>query len=184
MSKDYLSDEEKALFRQAMHNVKPLNPSTNRTIKHRAVIPYAPKKPAEEPLSCSIYLSSQYSEPMTTNAILSYCEPSFSRKRFAQLKKGQIRWQAHLDLHGLSIESAKASLGHFIMKHYQLENRCLLIIHGKGGHYGEPPVLKSYVNHWLRQMPQVMAFHSTIPQDGGTGAVYLLLRRLNRMESI
>ncbi|AHE66450.1 Smr/MutS family protein [Legionella oakridgensis] len=184
MSKDFLSDEDKALFQQAVLNVKPLE-KKNRIIKERPVIHKPQKKPTfENSPSDFIYLSSQYIEPVSTHEILSYCEPGFPRKRFAQLKKGQIRWQAHLDLHGLQTESARDSLSNFIMKQYQQENRCLLIIHGKGGHHGEPPVLKSYVNHWLKQIPQVMAFHSAIPRDGGTGAVYLLLKRFNRMESI
>lgn len=39
------------------------------------------------------------------------------------------------------------------------------------------PVLKGKVNVWLRQKGEVMAFCTAIPRDGGTGAVYVLLRR-------
>ncbi|MEE9156926.1 MAG: Smr/MutS family protein, partial [Gammaproteobacteria bacterium] len=39
------------------------------------------------------------------------------------------------------------------------------------------PVLKNKLNNWLRQRDEVLAFCSTRPVDGGTGAVYVLLKR-------
>ena len=55
--------------------------------------------------------------------------------------------------------------------------RCAHIIHGKGYRSGErQPVLKRKVNYWLRLRPDVLAFCSATPRDGGTGAVYVLLR--------
>ena len=38
-------------------------------------------------------------------------------------------------------------------------------------------MLKGYVNHWLKELDAVQAFHSAQPQHGGTGAVYVLLRK-------
>ena len=56
--------------------------------------------------------------------------------------------------------------------------RCVHIIHGKGhGSSNQGPVLKNKVNAWLRQREEVLAFCSAQPKDGGTGAVYVLLRR-------
>jgi DNA-nicking Smr family endonuclease len=52
------------------------------------------------------------------------------------------------------------------------------IIHGKGnGSRHRGPVLKQKINHWLRQRDEVLAFCSARPMDGGTGAIYVLLRR-------
>jgi DNA-nicking Smr family endonuclease len=51
------------------------------------------------------------------------------------------------------------------------------IIHGKGYRSGaRGPVLKNAVNLWLRRHLDVMAFASARAIDGGTGAVYVLLR--------
>lgn len=50
------------------------------------------------------------------------------------------------------------------------------IVHGKGAHTGQT-LLKTYVNGWLPQLPDVLAFVSALPRDGGAGAVYVLLRR-------
>jgi len=55
--------------------------------------------------------------------------------------------------------------------------RCLLITHGKGAQSNPPARIKSYVNHWLQQVENVIAFHSAIPKHGGTGSVYVLLKK-------
>ena len=56
--------------------------------------------------------------------------------------------------------------------------RCVRIVHGKGlSSEGKLPVLKVKVNSWLRQKDDVLAFCSARPQDGGTGAVYVLLKK-------
>lgn len=99
------------------------------------------------------------------------------RKRLTALRSGEIVSEARLDLHGLNPDSARTSLCDFIEKQTLQGKRCVLIIHGKGSKHGEAPVLKNHVNHWLQQLPQVLAFHSAIPRDGGTGALYVLLKR-------
>jgi DNA-nicking Smr family endonuclease len=56
----------------------------------------------------------------------------------------------------------------------------LLIVHGKGQSKNQgkqTAVLKGYVNHWLRELEAVQAFHSARPAHGGTGAIYVLLRK-------
>jgi DNA-nicking Smr family endonuclease len=55
--------------------------------------------------------------------------------------------------------------------------RCLLITHGKGAQSNPPARIKSYVNHWLQQVENVIAFHSATPRHGGTGSVYVLLKK-------
>jgi DNA-nicking Smr family endonuclease len=109
--------------------------------------------------------------------MLSYKHPSVSTQRFRALQKGAIPWEARLDLHGLHRDEAKEALSQFI--HHQIQNhkRSLLIIHGKGGQEGSPPVIKNLVNRWLPQFSDVLAFHSACPKDGGNGAVYVLLKK-------
>ena len=83
-----------------------------------------------------------------------------------------------MDLHGLNVDLAADTLRSFILKQQDLDHRNLLIIHGKGGHLGDVSTLKSYVNHWLKQFPGVIAFHSALARDGGTGSVYVLPKRI------
>jgi DNA-nicking Smr family endonuclease len=178
MSNDNLSDEDKALFRRMMHEVKPLG--KNNTLLMKAALPLAniiPKRALHEKQPTDYNLSNYYQDVVNSDSVLTYCKQSIPRRRLHQLKSGQIPWQARLDLHGLRPDAARESLCHFIAHQLQLENRCLLIIHGKGGLYGEAPILKNHVNHWLQQLPEVLAFHSALARDGGSGALYVLLQR-------
>ncbi|WP_456270009.1 Smr/MutS family endonuclease [Kushneria sp. AK178] len=99
-------------------------------------------------------------------------------RTLAQLKRGAIAWQAGLDLHGYDLEQARAELEAFLQEARSNRARCVLIVHGKAwSGAARYPVIKSHVNAWLRELPEVLAFCSAQDRDGGTGAVYVLLRR-------
>lgn len=109
---------------------------------------------------------------------LSYCQPGIQKRVFKKLRRGQYITIDELDLHGLTLHQAKKRLLHFLATALQVEGSCVSIIHGKGHRSdNKEPVLKRQTNHWLKQHPRVLAFHSAQPRDGGTGAVYVLLRR-------
>jgi len=178
MADDYLSDEDKALFRQTVGAVKPLDKSKRQTLKAKPPLPIVRRRVSViEKVLPEYTLSNTYIDEVNADAILTYGQQTIPSKRFRQLKTGQIPWQARLDLHGLRPETAGEVLCAFIEKQVALQNRCLLIIHGKGGHRGEAPILKNRLNDWLRQLPSILAFHSALPRDGGSGAVYVLLKR-------
>jgi len=180
-----ISDEDKALFNETMKTVKPLRNTTQR--EPRA--PVTPKvgrdlrrpRPTspvlEETPKSDYYLSNHYPDIVSPTTTLTYCSRDMPRKRLQELKNGYIRWEGRLDLHGLRPDAAREALCNFIDRQSNIGHRCLLIIHGKGGRHDEEPILKNHVNHWLQQLSQVLAFHSAIPRDGGTGAVYVLLKR-------
>lgn len=182
MADDEISEEDRNLFRQMMTSVKPLAGSKKMDNKLIKTSPSSlpsrksrkPEQSTEKPVTT---LSSMYPEEVQAHTILSYTTQSIPNKRFRELKNGQIPWQARLDLHGLTTEEAEAALPVFIAQHYEAEHRCVLIIHGKGGHSHQTPILKNLTNHWLKQIPTVLAFHSAIAKDGGTGALYVLLKR-------
>lgn len=97
-----------------------------------------------------------------------------------RLKDGEIALQDHLDLHGLSREEARRALDTFIQNAIALGDRCLLVIHGRGLKSPEGPVLKEAVITWLttgRLSHHVLALCSARACDGGTGALYVLLRK-------
>jgi DNA-nicking Smr family endonuclease len=96
-----------------------------------------------------------------------------------KLKKGELAVQAYLDLHGFMAELAKEKVSLFIRNSYSMGYRCIMIIHGRGLKSHEGPVLKNHVINWLSSGPlsgYVLAFCSARPCDGGTGAVYVLLK--------
>ena len=95
-----------------------------------------------------------------------------------RLRRGEYSIRDEIDLHGLTQDEARAALGAFLAEAVAHGQRCVRIIHGKGlgsGHRG--PVLKSAVNRWLRRHGAVVAFCSARRNDGGTGALYVLLAR-------
>lgn len=95
----------------------------------------------------------------------------------ADLQRGAIAVELELDLHGLRVVEAQEVLAQFLAECRRRRTRCALIVHGKGFRSdGRQPVLKQKVNYWLRLRQEVLAFCSARRQDGGTGAVYVLLR--------
>lgn len=94
-----------------------------------------------------------------------------------KLRRGQFAVQAHLDLHGLTSAEAKVELAGFLQQCVTGGLRCVRVVHGKGNSSpGKVPVLKPRVAHWLAQRNEVMAYASARAVDGGTGAIYVLLR--------
>jgi DNA-nicking Smr family endonuclease len=94
-----------------------------------------------------------------------------------RLRRGLIPVEDELDLHGLTQSAARDQLAEFLQNTRSAGRRCVRIIHGKGYRSGaRGPILKIAVDLWLRRHLDVMAFSSARPIDGGTGAVYVLLR--------
>ena len=96
-----------------------------------------------------------------------------------RLRRGQYSIDAELDLHEMNAAAARASIDGFIKKCQRHRIACIKIIHGKGLR-SRPggPVIKTLTNAILRRRKEVLAFASAQPNDGGTGAVYVLLKRV------
>jgi DNA-nicking Smr family endonuclease len=94
-----------------------------------------------------------------------------------RLRRGLVPVEGELDLHGLNQAAARVLLADFLDASKAQGVRCIRVIHGKGMRSGpRGAVLKSAVDHWLRRHYDVLAFTSAKAIDGGTGAVYVLLR--------
>ncbi|MCP4665939.1 MAG: DNA mismatch repair protein MutS, partial [Deltaproteobacteria bacterium] len=110
----------------------------------------------------------------------------FSRKLMQKLKKGQFPVQDYVDLHGLTKEAAEIKVRDFLIHSQGRGLRCVLVVHGRGlNSENHIPVLKEQLPLWLSRGPvrkMVLAFATARPYDGGTGAIYILLRtrRLHR----
>lgn len=95
-----------------------------------------------------------------------------------KLARGSYSVQGEIDLHGMTVPAAKAALRVFIDGSVRAGHSCVRVIHGKGlGSGSRGPILKGKVNSWLRRWNEVLAFVSTRQADGGTGAIYVLLRK-------
>ncbi len=176
MSKKPLNNDDRGLFRQHMKEVTPLK--AERRVSHRPT----PKKitirqPEQEtPIH---YLQSTNEADVTAEDKLFYTTQGVQQRTLKQLRKGLLRCEAELDLHGHTVASAEQVLGSFLTEVQQAGLRCIRIIHGKGYAQLNPyPVLKNQLNRWLRHHPAVLSFSSAQPKHGGTGALYLLLKKL------
>ena len=125
------------------------------------------------------FLSDEWeSTPVEFEEVLKYTANGIDFKTMQALKNGKIIPEDHIDLHGYTMVEARELLTEFIHFGILHHIRCVRIIHGKGYKAQQNyPKLKNKVNSWLQQHPQVLAFHSALPRDGGTGAVYVLLKQ-------
>ena len=170
------NEDDNDLFRQAMRGVAPLKPD-NR-VRHKP----APRKPPVQRAQSELAM---FEERFTPAMLEQECPEQlyFERAGGAQksvlkkLRNGKLHVDSTQDLHGLSVEQARLQLAGFLEECRQFGYRHVIIIHGKGFRSQSEPVIKPLVNRWLRQSDEVLAFCSAQPKDGGTGAVYVLLRR-------
>lgn len=170
-------DDDRELFRAAVQDVRPLRhtgPAPARA-RLRAV---AASRRADEARVLAESLALDADElGVETGEELDWRRDGVSESVMRRLRRGQYARRDELDLHGMTrAESRLAVLG-FISESAERDLRCVRIIHGKGRGSGQRgPVLKSAVNRWLRRNDAVRAFCSARRADGGTGALYVLLR--------
>lgn len=182
--KSKISDKESELFRDAvkgsrrLHNDKIIQnkkppPPLKRSNKY--------KQDAEDELETQYHGLSDLHEEANVGAEdeLSYARSGVQNSVLRKLKRAQFPIEAELDLHKLTREQAKSALVSFLSGCTNEGIRCIRLIHGKGyGSADKIPVLKANVDHWLRQRDDVLAFCSAARDDGGAGALYILLKRL------
>jgi DNA-nicking Smr family endonuclease len=98
--------------------------------------------------------------------------------RLRQLRRGAIRVDLELDLHGLSRDEAVENLQHFVKGAYNRGQKGVLVITGKGNNSPGEPVLKAAVTSWLRVAGKSMVSEFIVaPQDmGGSGAIVVFLK--------
>jgi DNA-nicking Smr family endonuclease len=107
---------------------------------------------------------------------LFYARAGLPRSVLRKLKRGAYSIGAEIDLHGLNAVQARDALREFLVECAWQRHGCVRVITGKGnrsGHGG--PVLKPRVTRWLRKCSDVHAYSTARPNDGGSGAIYVLL---------
>ena len=166
------------LFRDAVKGVKRLDPGK---------LAPRPKPPAPLPVQSRLdsqaalteMASGQFDfEELEYGDEAHFQRPGITRTVMRRLRRGQFAVQAELDLHGLAVAEAKTELAEFIRHSCQRGHGCVRVIHGKGHRSpGKMPVLKPKVSTWLSKWDDVVAFATARPVDGGTGALYVLLKR-------
>lgn len=96
------------------------------------------------------------------------------------MRRGMLPIDGRLDLHGLTAAQAQEKLVEFLRTMRSRNERCVLVIHGKGERVAGSGVLRGEISAWLSQgkaREHVLAFTTARDDDGGEGAVYVALRR-------
>jgi DNA-nicking Smr family endonuclease len=167
------TNPDRALWQRAMRGVKPLAPRSDPP-----PVP-APTRLSEERVTSSV-------APALPSATSPSPQPQPSLDRFAgidranaeRLKRGKHPIEARLDLHGMTQDEAHRALAVFIRGARAGGKRCVLVITGRGR--AGDGVLRSAVPRWLDEpemRPHLLAIAKAQPRDGGTGALYVMLRR-------
>ncbi len=181
---EHYVDEDKVLFMQAMSGVKPLKHApavaTKPSKDPNAVFKRAAATGTDDTPSTNLSDMQALLNPVASEAFLSYKNPTLQTKVFEQLKQGKLRWYEAVDLHGTSIDDARLALLELIKIATDAGETVVKVVHGKGS----DALIKTCVNGWLRQIPQVLAFVSAPAKDGGTGAVLVLLKRNKSLETM
>jgi len=175
MPKEPLSDEDQAQFREEVSDVQ--------RIEQDRIEPWRRRRPPrplgfEAPELAEARERELYSpSEIKTGDELSFRRPGVQERLFQELRRGHLDIRIEVDLHGLTTRHARDVMEDLLRHCQRYDIRCVRIIHGKGfGSEGQQPILKQFVDRWLRQREEVLAFCSATTRDGGTGAAYLLLR--------
>ncbi|MBP2604027.1 Smr/MutS family protein [Acinetobacter calcoaceticus] len=176
--------EDATLFQSALAGVKPINNSNiadvrmprTKKIDAQTLAKRAAAEGGRETEHAELSDTQAALNPVASQATLSYRIATLQHKVFEDLKAGKMRWFEAVDLHGCTIEQARDAVLQVIQMAKDENQNVVKIVHGKG----PEAVLKTYVNGWLRQHRDVLAFVSAPENQGGTGAVLVLLKRAEK----
>jgi len=171
-------DDDPRLFRDAVGQVRRLqsrrDPSRPRPVHARPKMREADEREVLRELDSPLPLV----EGLETGEEIGWLSPGLQQRVLIRLRRGHWSVQDEIDLHQMNVEAAGRSIRIFIEDSLAGGKRCVKIIHGKGLRSGPAgPRLKSVTARVLSRHPKVLAFASAPPTDGGTGAVYVLLKQ-------
>lgn len=129
--------------------------------------------------------------PLTVRPAAPKTLEPFDARLARRLARGQKTFDARLDLHGLRQNDAHAELRAFLARCQTAHFRQVLVITGKGAREDEKAsdiweenrrgVLRRLVPLWLAQPEfrmMVVGFREAALHHGGSGALYVMIRRL------
>jgi DNA-nicking Smr family endonuclease len=173
-----VTDDDNDLFRKAVSGAKPLRAEDRVGEATKKPRPKARFSRADERAALRESLEADIDDLQSHSGDgLRFHRPHVGKRTLRKLSRGGFSVQAEIDLHGMTVAEAKPRLTDFIDGCVRDGKLCVRVVHGKGlGSGGRGPVLKQKVDRWLRRWDSVLAFVSTRQVDGGTGAIYVLLR--------
>jgi len=173
-----LDPDDSSLFRSHVGPVRRLRHSRVDP-EHPRPAPIPKMKLADEQQVLRESLTGDLEPDLETGEELVYSRPGLQRSVLRNLRRGRFAVGDHIDLHGMRSDEARVALWAFVQEAQRRGITCVRVIHGKGlRSSNRGPVLKPKLARWLRQWDAVLAYSSATRADGGTGATYVLLRKL------
>ena len=170
---------DRNLFARAAGDVQPIRERRRVHLAPDQPPPIAIQKQLDEQRVLIEAISDEFdsSTLLDIDDALSFRRPGIGTDVTRKLRKGDWTIQGELDLHGLRREEAREALSEFVRDAHRRGLRCVRIVHGKGlGSPGKTPVLKGRVQSWLIQKNEVLAFVQARGDEGGAGALVVLLK--------
>ncbi len=182
------SDADADLWRAVTADVKPIARESAPPAGRTPVKPEPGVKPAEKARPAAkkaarpaVQIRPAAPPPKPAQPALAHgAAAGLDRRSLERLRRGRMEIEAELDLHGHTQATAHHTLAAFIRDHAGAGRRCVIVITGTGSTREGGGVLKSAVPDWLNEpelREHVLAFSHARPNDGGEGALYVLLRR-------
>lgn len=177
-----MSDADDNLFRDELAGVQPLQAPPKVALNRSPVSSLATaarREAAQRELAAERnFLVLDNVEMLDPYYPLEFKRSGVQHGVYRKLRQGKYAMDARLDLHRMTAERAREEVFNFIREALAYDLRNVLIVPGRGMHnQSQEAVLKSYLNKWLPDFAEVQAFCSAIPAHGGTGAVYVMLKK-------
>ncbi|MDJ0826225.1 MAG: Smr/MutS family protein [Rhodobacter sp.] len=179
-----LTPDEHALWSKVAETAVPLHPARPRPIPEQ--VEHRSDPPPPDPIQ-AFQIGEKHTETALPPSRPNSQPVAMDRKAFGQLKRGKLKPEARLDLHGLTLAQAHPALTRFILDAQARGLRLVLVITGKGKQAfddGPIPVRRGLIKHqvpvWLSQPPLSFAVLQSAEahfKHGGSGAYYVYLRR-------
>ena len=174
-----LPEDEAALFRDAVRDATPLESSARVGSKTESPppVPIQSLLDGHDALVESLAGALSSDQSMETGEEPSYLRSGLARDVLHKLRRGHWVVQDLVDLHGLNRQEARLLLAEFLGGCLKRGLRCVRVVHGKGLRSpGREPVLKGKVQRWLAHRDEVLAFCEAPKNQGGSGALLVLLK--------
>lgn len=174
-----LSDEDRVLWNLVARTAKPLK--GKQSLEMPLETPAAPADPA---LTASQRMPVA-AAPAPAASKRQQVTHALDEPTLEKLSKGRLPIEGRVDLHGMSQSEAHSLLLSFLQRAHSGGIRYVLVITGKGSSSGGEGVLRRAVPAWLATppfRPLVSSYDHAARQHGGSGALYLRLRRHARAQ--
>lgn len=171
--------DDLAAFKAAVYGATPLRPVDR--LSFEAPKPSARPRQSEldeaAAINESLYGALEIDDLLAIGDADSFLRAGLPRSVLRDLRRGRWAIQNHIDLHGMNRHEAHEQVGIFLAESQAEGKRCLRIVHGRGhGSPGREGILRQLVKSWLARRKDVLAFCHAPSNDGGQGAIWVLLK--------